>query len=362
MPQTRVLIVDDSALVRQMLTQILASDRSITVVGAAPDPFVAREMIKSLTPDVLTLDIEMPRMDGLVFLQKLMSLRPMPVVMISSLTQKGADAALRALEMGAVDYVAKPTIGLADGFMALREEIVAKVKAAAQAHVRPLAQGGTPTARAAHGSAATGSFAGIGYRSSEKVIAVGASTGGVEALHTMLGAFPADAPAILVTQHMPPLFTASFAQRLDQRCAVTVTQAKDGERVLPGHVYIAPGSHHLELARSGANYICRLHDNAPVSGHRPSVDVLFHSVARAAGADAVGIILTGMGKDGSVGLLEMRRAGASTIGQDEATCVIYGMPKAAHDCGATEIELPIGRIPEQALHRCAATARRGVRV
>jgi two-component system chemotaxis response regulator CheB len=354
-----VLIVDDSALVRQMLTQILASDPSLTVVGAAPDPLIARDMIKSLNPDVLTLDIEMPRMDGLVFLEKIMTLRPMPVVMISSLTQKGADTALRALEMGAVDYVAKPTIGLIGGFMSMRDEIVAKVKAAAQARIRPLAQDGPqPPARLAD----TRPKPSPGYRSSEKLIAVGASTGGVEALHTLLGAFPADAPAILVTQHMPPVFTASFAHRLDQRCAVTVVQATDGERVLPGHVYIAPGSHHLELARSGANYICRLHDQAPVSGHRPSVDVLFQSVARGAGPDAVGIILTGMGKDGSIGLLAMRRAGASTIGQDEASCVIYGMPKAARDCGATEIELPIGKITEQALYKCRATAGRGVRV
>jgi two-component system chemotaxis response regulator CheB len=359
MPQIRVLIVDDSALVRKLLTQILASDPAITVVGAAPDPFVARDMIKSLNPDVLTLDIEMPRMDGLVFLEKIMTLRPMPVVMVSSLTQKGADTALRALEMGAVDYVAKPTIGLADGFIALQAEIVATVKAAARASVRSVQPSPAPardkpdTARLTTGTA---------YSSSEKVVAVGASTGGVEALHTLLSSFPADAPAILVTQHMPPAFTANFAQRLDQRCAMTVSQAKDGERVLPGHVYIAPGSHHLELARSGANYICRLHENAPVSGHRPSVDVLFHSVARAARADAVGIILTGMGKDGAAGLLAMRQAGASTIGEDEASCVIYGMPKAAYEAGATEIELPIGKIAEQTLYRCQATARRGLRV
>lgn len=348
----RVLIVDDSALVRQMLTQLLASDPAITVVGAAPDPFVARDMIKSLTPDVVTLDIEMPRMDGLAFLQKIMTLRPMPVVMISSLTQKGADTALRALEMGAVDYIAKPMIGLTDGFTSIRDEIVSKVKQAARAQVRPV---GVETQ-------AVKPLAMHGYSSSEKLIAVGASTGGVEALHTFLAAFPPDAPAILVTQHMPPMFTAAFANRLDQHCAVTVTQAVDRERILPGHVYIAPGDQHMELARSGANYICRLHAQAPVSGHRPSVDVLFQSVARAAGSNAVGVILTGMGKDGAVGLLEMRRAGASTIGQDEASCVIYGMPKAAHDCGATEIELPIGRIPEQVLHHCQATARRAMRV
>jgi two-component system, chemotaxis family, protein-glutamate methylesterase/glutaminase len=352
-PQTRVLIVDDSALVRQMLSQLLSSDPAITVVGAAPDPFVAREMIKSLNPDVVTLDIEMPRMDGLAFLEKIMTLRPMPVVMISSLTQKGADIALRALEIGAVDYIAKPTIGLSDGFLSLRDEIVAKVKAAAKARVRPLSGEVRTTARPLSGG---------GYSSSEKMIAIGASTGGVEALQSLLTVFPPDAPAIMVTQHMPASFTASFAKRLNQFCAVTVTQAQDQERVLPGHAYIAPGGFHLELARSGANYICRVHEQPPVSGHRPSVDVLFRSVAKAAGANAVGIILTGMGNDGAAGLLEMRRAGASTIGQDEATCVVYGMPKAAHDCGATEIELPIQKIPEQVLHHCRATAKRAMRV
>jgi two-component system chemotaxis response regulator CheB len=351
--QTRVLIVDDSALVRQMLGQMLASDPAITVVGAAPDPLIAREMIKSLNPDVITLDIEMPRMDGLAFLEKIMTLRPMPVVMISSLTQKGADTALRALAIGAVDYIAKPTIGLVDGFQSLRDEIVAKVKAAAKAQVRALSGNAPTTARPLPGG---------GYSSSERVIAIGASTGGVEALQTLLTAFPADAPAILITQHMPALFTASFANRLDNFCAVTVRQAQDKERVLPGHVYIAPGGFHLELARSGANYVCRVHDQAPVSGHRPSVDVLFRSVARAAGANSVGIILTGMGKDGAAGLLEMRHAGASTVGQNEATCVVYGMPKAAHDCGATEIELPIEKIPEHVLFQCRATAERAVRV
>jgi len=353
MRSIRVLIVDDSALVRQMLTSLLETDPEIMVVGAAPDPLVARDMVKALNPDVLTLDIEMPRMDGLAFLEKIMRLRPMPVVMISSLTQKGADVALRALEMGAIDYVGKPTVGLVEGFNALRDEIVAKVKAAAAARVRA-SSGERPAMPRA---AAVGS-----YSSTEKLIAVGASTGGVEALHSLLTAFPADAPAILITQHMPASFTENFARRLDQQCAVTVSQAEDGARVLPGHVYIAPGGRHLELARSGANYMCRVHDGAPVSGHRPSVDVLFNSVAQMAGADAVGVILTGMGKDGAQGLLAMRRAGASTIGQDEATCVVYGMPKAAFDCGAVETELSLGRIPEQILHRCRTTAQRGVRV
>jgi two-component system chemotaxis response regulator CheB len=305
-----------------------------------------------LNPDVLTLDIEMPRMDGLAFLEKIMTLRPMPVVMISSLTQKGADTALRALEMGAVDFVAKPMVGLSQGFADLRDEIVCKVKAAAGARVRPSIKK-PMTARLSTGPA---------YSSSERLIAVGASTGGVEALQELITAFPPDAPAILVTQHMPAMFTASFADRLDHCCAVSVTQAKDGERILPGHVYIAPGGFHLELGRNGANYVCRVHEQPPVSGHRPSVDVLFRSVAKAAGPSAVGIVLTGMGKDGAAGLLEMRRAGASTIGQDEASCVVYGMPKAAHDCGATEIELPLNKIAAQVLHHCQAIAGRGVRV
>ena len=353
MPHTSVLIVDDSALIRRMLTEMLNSDPAISVVGAAPDPIVAREMIKALNPDVVTLDIEMPRMDGLAFLEKIMTLRPMPVVMISSLTQKGADVALRALEIGAVDYVAKPTIGLSDGFALLRDEIVSKVKTAAKARIRPLGRDRPTVATLPTGT---------GYSSSDKLIAVGASTGGVEALHRLISAFPADSPAILVTQHMPALFTAGFASRLNQRCSVTVLHATDGERVLPGHVYIAPGGQHLELARSGANYICRLNETAPVSGHRPSVDVLFRSVARAAGANSIGIILTGMGRDGAAGLLEMRQAGASTIGQDESSCVVYGMPKAAHEIGATEIELPIEKIAAHTLNDCRVTAKRAVRV
>jgi two-component system, chemotaxis family, protein-glutamate methylesterase/glutaminase len=353
MSAVRVLVVDDSAFVRQILTELLSSDPAIEVVGAAPNPIVARDMIKALNPDVLTLDIEMPRMDGLAFLEKIMTLRPMPVVMISSLTQKGADTAIRALEMGAVDFVAKPLVGLVEGLPALREEIISKIKTAADAKIRPL--GGVKSRIATLA-------AGASFNSSEKIIAVGASTGGVEALQDLLTAFPSDAPAIVVTQHMPAMFTASFAQRLDQCCTVTVSQAKNGERVLPGHVYIAPGGFHLELARNGANYVCRVHEEAPVSGHRPSVDVLFRSVAHAAGANAVGIILTGMGRDGSVGLLEMRAAGASTIGQDEATCVVYGMPKAALDCGAVEIELPLNKIPAYVLQQSEALAGRGVRV
>ncbi|ABQ34334.1 MULTISPECIES: chemotaxis response regulator protein-glutamate methylesterase [Bradyrhizobium] len=352
MSAIRVLIVDDSAFVRQMLTDLLSSDPGIEVLGAAPNPIVARDMIKSLNPDVLTLDIEMPRMDGLAFLDKIMTLRPMPVLMISSLTQKGADTAVRALEMGAFDCVAKPVIGLVEGLPALRDEIVTKVKAAAAAKIRPRSG---DEVRPLHRP-------GVSYSSSEKIIAVGASTGGVEALQELLMAFPSDAPAVVITQHMPAMFTASFANRLNQLCAVTVKQAESGERVLPGHAYIAPGGCHLELARNGANYVCRVHDEPAVSGHRPSVDVLFRSVAHAAGLNAIGVILTGMGRDGALGLLEMRSAGASTIGQDEATCVVYGMPKAARECGAVEIELPLNKIADQVLKRCESLAARGVRV
>ena len=344
MSKIRVLVVDDSAFVRQLLSEMLASDPLIEVVGAAPNPFVARDMIKTLNPDVLTLDIEMPRMDGLAFLEKIMALRPMPVVMISSLTQKGAEIALCALEMGAIDFVAKPVVGLVDGLPALRGEIIAKVRTLSGTKVQPIRKPGAS------------------YNTSEKIIAVGASTGGVEALQELLMAFPSDSPAIVVTQHMPAMFTASFANRLNQCCAVTVSQAQNGQRVLPGHVYIAPGAFHLELARNGANYVCRVHDEAPVSGHRPSVDVLFRSVAHAAGPNAVGVILTGMGKDGAVGLLEMRTAGASTVGQDEASCVVYGMPKAAREGGAVEMELPLNKIAHHVLQRCEALAGRGVRV
>jgi len=337
----RCLVVDDSALVRQMLSEFLQSDGSIEVVGWAPDPYAAREKIKELNPDVMTLDIEMPRMDGLSFLEKVMSLRPMPVVVVSSLTQNGADAALRALELGAVDYVGKPLIGVKEGFEALRAEIVSKVKSAAGAKVRAFDR-----EKAAHRAPVA-----FDHRlSSEgRVVAVGASTGGVEALYTLITALPANAPGVLVTQHMPAGFTSSFAQRLNGMSAVTVSEARDGDRVLPGHVFIAPGNLHLSLVRSGANYRCSVHDGDRVSGHRPSVDVLFSSVATAAMGNAAGVILTGMGSDGARGLLEMRNAGAFTIGQDESSCLIYGMPKAARAAGGVARELPLGRIAGELL-------------
>jgi len=344
----RCLVVDDSALVRQMLTEFLTSDGGIEVVGWAPDPFVAREKIKELNPDVMTLDIEMPRMDGLSFLEKVMSLRPMPVVVVSSLTQKGADAALRALELGAVDYVGKPLIGVKEGFEALRDELVEKVKSAARAKVKAFDR---------QRQKARAPMAFDHRLSSEgRVVAVGASTGGVEALYALITSLPANAPGMLVTQHMPAGFTSSFAGRLNEHSAMTVSEAKDGDRVLPGHVFIAPGNLHLTLVRNGANYRCAIRDGERVSGHRPSVDVLFQSFAEAASGNAAGVILTGMGSDGAKGLLEMRRAGAFTIGQDEASSLIYGMPKAAKQAGGVMKEMDLGKIGQELLTWSSQTA------
>lgn len=342
--KVRVLVVDDSALMRQMLSSMMQSDREIEVVGAAPDPLVARQMIKDLNPDVVTLDVEMPNMDGISFLEKIMRLRPMPVLMISSLTQEGAEATLQALELGAVDYIAKPKVDLQQGLAEKQAEIVEKVKIAAKARVRSRAG----AARASAPPVARG-----GFSTTERIIAIGASTGGVEALREVLCGLPADSPAVVVTQHMPAGFTTRFAERLDSLAQVTVQEAADGQRVLPGHVYIAPGNWHLEIVRTGANYTCRLNDGPAVSGHRPSVDVLFRSVAASARGNAIGVILTGMGKDGAEGLKQMRAAGAATIGQNEATCIVYGMPKAAHALGATQIELPIEKIAGAILERCA---------
>jgi two-component system chemotaxis response regulator CheB len=330
----KVLIIDDSALIRQLLTEMLRGEPDIEVVGTAPDPLVAREKIKALNPDVITLDIEMPRMDGLSFLEKLMALRPMPVVVISTLTQKGTDTAIRALEMGAVEVMAKPVTDVATAMAALREELVGKLRAAARA--TPRAQDAPAARRVLAVDPA--------LSSATRIVTVGASTGGVEALQRLLVDLPSDAPPILVTQHMPAGFTGSFANRLNSVCRMTVSEAEDDQRVLRGHIYIANGRRHLELGRSGAQYFCRLHDGPPVSGHRPSVDVLFASAAAAAGPNALGIILTGMGRDGASGLLAMRRAGARTLGECESSCLIYGMPKAAKEAGAVEAEMDLDRL------------------
>ena len=292
MAKTRVVVVDDSALVRGLLTEIINQQSDMQCVGAAADPFAAREMIRELNPDVITLDVEMPRMDGIDFLGKLMRLRPMPVVMVSTLTERGADVTLRALELGAVDFVAKPKIGVADGLKLLANDITDKVRIAAKAHLRRApapAAAGAPARPAAPATS-------IGRLSTEKIIFIGASTGGTEATKEVLMNLPADCPGVVITQHMPPGFTKSYAARLDGLCKVRVAEARDGERILPGHAYIAPGGFHLSVERSGANYIARVQDGDPVNRHKPSVEVLFKSAARVVGPNALGLMLTGMGR------------------------------------------------------------------
>ncbi|PHM40302.1 chemotaxis-specific methylesterase CheB [Xenorhabdus mauleonii] len=339
MNKITVLCVDDSALMRQIMREIINSHPDMEVVDCAPDPFVARDLIKKHNPQVLTLDVEMPRMDGIDFLEKLMRLRPMPVVMVSSLTGKGSEITLKALELGAVDFVTKPQLGIRDGMLAYSELIAEKIRAAAQAKIS--------TIKADSGVSAPLNFKPL--LSSEKLIAVGASTGGTEAIKNLLQPLPVTSPALLITQHMPPGFTRSFAERLNKLSQITVKEAEDGERVLPGHAYIAPGDRHMELCRSGANYQIMITDTLPVNRHRPSVDVLFRSVARYAGRNAVGVILTGMGSDGAAGLLEMKQAGAYTLAQDEASCVVFGMPRAAIQLGAVDDVMDLQKISKAML-------------
>ena len=351
MKPIRVLIIDDSALVRKMLTEILSSEPAIEVVASAPDPYIARQKIKQLNPDVLTLDVEMPRMDGISFLRNLMRLRPMPVVMVSSLTEQGAEITLTALEMGAVDFVTKPKLDLAQGLNTYTEELITKVKTAARARVRPLTDF---TARKLELTSSingvnSGGVGKVHFRTTDQLIAIGASTGGTEAIKEVLMAMPADAPGIVITQHIPEAFSASFANRMNTLSAMTVCEAREGDQILPGHVYIAPGHSHLRVNRDGARYVCRLSNDAPVNRHRPSVDVLFRSVAQRVGPNAVGIILTGMGADGAQGLLEMKQAGANTIAQDEATSVVWGMPGEAAKLGAADVILPLHHIAPKLL-------------
>ncbi|MEB2398508.1 protein-glutamate methylesterase/protein-glutamine glutaminase [Parapusillimonas granuli] len=340
MKKIRVLCVDDSALVRGLMTEIINSHPDMEVVAAAPDPLVARELIKQHNPDVLTLDVEMPRMDGLDFLERLMRLRPMPVVMVSSLTERNSEVTLRALELGAVDFVTKPKLGLRDGLLEYSELIADKIRAAANSRPRQAVQPSTAPARrlVQH------------FSTTEKLVMIGASTGGTEAIRQVLEPLPANSPAIMITQHMPAGFTRSFVQRLDNLCAMQVHEAEDGQRVLPGHVYLAPGGvAHMKLARSGANYVVKLDYSEPVNRHRPSVDVLFHSAAEVAGKNAIGVILTGMGKDGAQGLLAMKEAGAVTFAQDEASCVVFGMPREALLIGAADAAVPLSEISERIL-------------
>jgi two-component system chemotaxis response regulator CheB len=355
--KTKVLIVDDSALIRSVMSEIINSQPDMQVVATAPDPLVARELIKQHNPDVLTLDVEMPKMDGLDFLEKLMRLRPMPVVMVSSLTERGSEITMRALELGAVDFVTKPKISIQSGMREYTDLIADKIRAASKARIRARTlpqpgaegQGTLPQLRNP-------------LMSSEKLIIVGASTGGTEAIREFLMQMPSDCPGILITQHMPEGFTRSFAKRLDSLCKISVQEAAGNERVLPGHAYIAPGHSHLLLARSGANYMTKLDQGEPVNRHRPSVDVLFRSAAQNAGKNAVGVILTGMGKDGAAGMLEMKAAGAYNFAQDEASCVVFGMPREAIAVGATHEVGALQALPGMVLGYLAQHGSRALRV
>ncbi|MEQ1714579.1 MAG: chemotaxis response regulator protein-glutamate methylesterase [Hyphomicrobium sp.] len=335
MDKVKVLIVDDSATMRGLIVGALSTDPAIEIVGEAADPLEARQAIKALNPDVITLDIEMPNMSGLDFLERLMRLRPMPVIMVSTLTRRGAEETIRALEMGAVDCIEKPRAGNDHGF----KDLASKIRTAAKVRVRPRSEA------ANHGNNAQTQVAAGNYSSDGRIVVIGASTGGVEALIEVVSKFPPNAPPTLIAQHMPPSFTLSLAQRLDRLCAPKVMEASDGARLEAGRVYLAPGGNsHLEVVKSGGAMCCRLVAGERVNGHCPSVDVLFHSAAKTAKSAALGVILTGMGKDGAAGLLAMRQAGGMTFGQNEASSIVYGMPKAAFDLGAVHKQLSLERI------------------
>ena len=353
----KVLVIDDSALIRSLLTEIINSQRDMEVIGAAPDPIIAREMIKQLNPDVLTLDVEMPKMDGLDFLEKLMRLRPMPVVMVSTLTERGSEITMRALELGAVDFVTKPKMSISEGMREYTDEITDKIRTASKARIASLQR---------HVATQTTAAAPVQLRnpliSSEKLLIIGASTGGTEAIKAFLLQMPSDCPGILITQHMPAGFTKSFANRLDSLCQISVQEAAGGERILPGHAYIAPGDKHLLLARSGANYVTQLSDAPPVNRHKPSVDVLFESAAEYAGKNVIGVILTGMGKDGAVGMSQMHNAGAYNFAQNEESCVVYGMPKEAVAHGGVDEVAHLNDLPKLVLNYLMANSSRALRV
>ncbi|WP_172198819.1 chemotaxis response regulator protein-glutamate methylesterase [Niveibacterium sp. COAC-50] len=360
----RVLIVDDSAVMRSVLSELINQAPDIEVVGTATDPIVAREMIKQRNPDVVTLDIEMPRMDGLEFLDKLMRLRPTPVVMISTLTERGSDVTFRALELGAVDFITKPKLNSAQGIRPYADEICDKIRAAHQARLRSPAKYSQPAAAASTAATAASATGGAtptaldGNTLRDRLVLIGASTGGTEAIKEVLTRFPEQMPGILIVQHMPEMFTGSFAKRLDGLCKVRVKEAEDGEKILPGHAYLAPGHSHLLVKRSGGLYCCELSKAEPVNRHRPSVDVLFHSAAKHVGANGVGVILTGMGKDGAQGMLAMKKAGCWNIGQDQESCVVYGMPREAAQIGAVDEVSPLNEVAQRVVARLRQSVRR----
>ena len=348
----RVIVVDDSALVRSLLAEIINRQSDMECIGTANDPLIAREIIRELNPDVITLDVEMPRMDGIDFLGRLMRLRPMPVVMISTLTERGAEVTMKALELGAVDFVSKPRVGLANGLNELATQIVDKIRVAAVAQVRRAPRVPAPVRTAAGAANAVASSAApaspsmslLGRLSTEKLIFIGASTGGTEAIKEILVNLPADCPAIVITQHMPPGFTTSFAARLNSLSQITVKEASHGERILPGHAYIAPGGKQFHIGRSGANYVAVVDDGPAVNRHKPSVEVLFKSAAALVGRNAYGVMLTGMGNDGAAAMREMKDAGSYNYVQDEASCIVFGMPREAIAHGAADEVLPLTQI------------------
>ncbi len=350
----KVLVIDDSAMIRKVMKKIINQAWDMECVGAAPDPWIAREMIKEFNPDVLTLDVEMPKMDGLDFLGRLMRLRPMPVLMVSTLTELGSDVTFRALELGAVDFISKPKLDIERGMEEYAAMITSKIRIAADANIQTHKKATDSSYAKQNTKNAVLTSLSSQFASTEKLIVIGASTGGTEAIKEILTQLPADAPGILVVQHMPEHFTKSFAKRLDTFCKISVKEAENNERILPGHAYIAPGNYHLLIRRSGADYMTKLNQEELVNRHRPSVDVMFSSVANVAGANALGVILTGMGKDGVKGLMEMKVAGSYTIAQDKKSCVIFGMPKEAIAAGAVSEVLPINKIARRTLDFLAA--------
>lgn len=353
--KTKVLIVDDSALVRQVLTSIIDSSDTLMVIGSARDPIDAREKIKQLNPDVLTLDIEMPKMDGVTFLKNLMRLRPMPVVMISTLTEVGADVTLEALEVGAVDFIAKPKIDVQGALQEYTEEIIEKLEIAGKAKVREYkvkAKTGKVEKKLDAGAVLEKKEGKLRFKTTDKIVALGASTGGTEAIKEVLESLPANAPGIVISQHIPVAFSRAFTERVNKTCQIIVCEPADGQKILPGYAYIAPGDKHLLVERSGADYICRLNDGPPVSRHKPSVDVMFRSVAQNVGPNAMGVMLTGMGADGAEGMLEMKQQGAYNISQDEDSCVVWGMPGAAVKIGAVDKEFTLSKIGREIVKYC----------